>query len=70
MDVAGGGGSQTAGAGAGCWVFWALRTRVRVRASGVCARFPLCPLCVLMLVLWVVSFLVRGGVVELSLLCR
>ena len=37
-----------------------------VRASGVCARFPWRPVCVQVLVPWVVSCVVRGGVVELS----
>ena len=65
-DMAHPGGSRMAGAGVGCWVLWAMRKRVRVRASGVCARFPWCPVCVPVLVLWVVSCVVRGGVVELS----
>ena len=59
-------GSRTAGAGAGCWVLWVMTTRVRVRALGVCARFPWYPACVLVLVLWVVSCVVCGGVCALS----
>ena len=39
-DVADGGGSLVAGAGAGCWILWPMRSRVWVRASGVCARVP------------------------------
>ena len=35
-----GGGPWASGAGVGCWVLRVLRTRVRVRAPGVCARFP------------------------------
>ena len=65
-DVRGGGRSQKAGAGTGCWVLWVMRERVRVRASGVCARFPWCPTWVQLLVLLVVSCVVRGGVVALS----
>ena len=34
------GGSWAARAGVGCWVLRVARTRVRVRAPGVCARFP------------------------------
>ena len=34
------GGSWAAGAGVGCWVLRVARTRVRVQAPGVCARFP------------------------------
>ena len=34
------GGSWAAGVGLGCWVRCAMRTRVRVRAPGVCTRFP------------------------------
>ena len=64
-DVGDGGWSWTAGTGAGCWVLWIMRTRVRVRASGVCARFPWRPACMPVLVLWVVSCVVRGGVVAL-----
>ena len=33
------GGSWASGAGVGCWVLQVARTRVRVRAPGVCARF-------------------------------
>ena len=33
------GGPRAAGAGVGCWVLRVMRTRVRVRALGVCARF-------------------------------
>ena len=62
-DAGDGGGSWTAGAGAGCWVLRLMRTRVPVRASGVCARFSWCPACVPVLVLWVLSCVVRGGVV-------
>ena len=54
-DVGNGEGSRTTGVGAGCWVLWVMRTRVPVRASAVCARFPWCPVCVPVLVLWVVS---------------
>ena len=35
-----GGGPWAAGAGVGCWVLRVVRTRVRVQAPGVCARFP------------------------------
>ena len=66
MDVGDGGGSRTAGAGVGCWVLWVMRTRAPVQASGVCARFSWCPVCKPVLVLWVVSCVVCGGVVELS----
>ena len=38
--VGDGRGPWAAGAGVGCWVLRAVRTRVRVRAPGVCARFP------------------------------
>ena len=38
--VGDGGGPWASGAGVGCWVLRAVRTRVRVRAPGVCARFP------------------------------
>ena len=38
--VGDGGGPWAAGAGVGCWVLRVMRTRVRVRAPGVCARFP------------------------------
>ena len=34
-----GGGPWAAGAGVGCWVLQVVRTRVRVWAPGVCARF-------------------------------
>ena len=34
------GGSWASGAGVGCWVLQVARTRVRVRALGVCACFP------------------------------
>ena len=68
-DVADSRGSRTGGAGAGCWVLWAIRTRVWVRASGVCARFSWSPLCVPVLVLWLVPCLVCGAVLELSWLC-
>ena len=60
------GGSQTAGAGAGCLVLRIIRTRVRSRASGVCAPFPWCPTCVPVPVLWVVSCVVLGGIVALA----
>ena len=43
-----------------------MRTRTRIRASGLCARFPWCPVCVPVLVSWVTSCVVRGGVVNLS----
>ena len=69
-DVADTRASLTVGAGAGCWVVWAMRTKVRVWASGVCARLQWCSLCVPGLVLWVVSCVVLGGVVELSWLRR
>ena len=65
-DVGDGQGSRTAGAGAGCWVLWARRVQVRVRASGMCARLPLRRVCLLVPVPWVVSCVVRGGVVESS----
>ena len=58
------------GGGTGCWVLWVMSTRVRVRASGVCALFPWCPACVPPLVLWVVSCAPRGGVVVLLLAVR
>ena len=38
--VGDGGGPWASGAGVGCWVLRVARTRVRVRAPGVCARFP------------------------------
>ena len=38
--VGDGGGPWAAGAGVGCWVLRVVRTRVWVRAPGVCARFP------------------------------
>ena len=38
--VGDGGGPWAAGAGVGCWILRVVRTRVRVRAPGVCARFP------------------------------
>ena len=38
--VGDGGGSWASGAGVGCWVLQVARTRVRVQALGVCARFP------------------------------
>ena len=38
--VGDGGGPWASGAGLGCWVLQVARTRVRVRAPGVCARFP------------------------------
>ena len=38
--VGDGGGPWASGAGVGCWVLQVARTRVRVRARGVCARFP------------------------------
>ena len=65
-DAGDSGGSWTAGAGAGCWVLCVMRTRVRVRASGVCAPFPWCSACVRVLVLLEVSCVVCGGVVALS----
>ena len=37
--VGDGGGPWASGAGVGCWVLQVARTRVRVRAPGVCARF-------------------------------
>ena len=69
-DVADTRASLTVGAGVGCSVLWAMRTKVRVWASGVCARLQWCSLCVPGLVLWVVSCVVLGGVVELSWLRR
>ena len=66
IDVGDGGGSRTAGPGTGCWVLWAMRVRTWVWASGVCARLLRRPVCVHVLVPWVVSRVVRGGVVELS----
>ena len=65
-DVGDGGGSQTAATGAGCWVLSAMRTRAWVRALVVCARFSWCPVCVPVLVLWVLSCVVRGHLVEAS----
>ena len=38
--VGDGGGPWASRAGVGCWVLQVARTRVRVRAPGVCARFP------------------------------
>ena len=38
--VGDGGGPWASGAGVGCWVLQVGGTRVRVRAPGVCARFP------------------------------
>ena len=38
--VGDGGVPWASGAGVGCWVLQVARTRVRVRAPGVCARFP------------------------------
>ena len=38
--VGDGGGPWVSGAGVGCWVLQVTRTRMRVRAPGVCARFP------------------------------
>ena len=38
--VGDGGGPWTAGARSGCWVLRVMRTRMRVRAPCVCARFP------------------------------
>ena len=38
--VGDGGGPWASSAGVGCWVLQVVRTRVRVRAPGVCARFP------------------------------
>ena len=38
--VGDGGGSWASGAGVGCWVLQVARSRGRVRAPGVCARFP------------------------------
>ena len=40
------------------------------RASGVCACFPFFPVCVPVLMLWLVSCVVRGGFVELFRLRR
>ena len=59
-------GSRTVVGGAECWVLWALRTRALVQASGVCPRFPWCPVCMPVLVLWVVSCVVPGGALKLS----
>ena len=56
-----------AGAGlcssAAVWVLWARRVRVRVRASGVRARLPWCPVCVQVLVPRAVPCVVCFGVV-------
>ena len=38
--VGDGGGPWASGAGVGCWVLQVARTKVRVRAPAVCARFP------------------------------
>ena len=38
--VGDGGGPWASGAGVECWVLQVGKTRVRVRAPGVCARFP------------------------------
>ena len=38
--VGDGGGPWASGAGVGCWVLQVARTRVRVWAPGMCARFP------------------------------
>ena len=38
--VGDGGGPWASSAGTGCWVLQVARTRGRVRAPGVCARFP------------------------------
>ena len=38
--VGDGGGSWASGASVGCWVLQVARTRERVLAPGVCARFP------------------------------
>ena len=65
-DVGDGGGSRTAGPGAGCWVLWAGGVRVLIRALGVCACFPWCPVCMQLPVRWVVSCVVCAGVVEWS----
>ena len=65
-DVRNVGGSRTAGTGAVCWVLWAMRVRVPARASGVLVRPPWRPVCVQVLVPRIVSYVVRGGVVELS----
>ena len=60
------GGSRMAEGAAGCCVLWARRVQMWVWASGVCARFPWCPVCMLVPVLWVVSCVVHGRVVESS----
>ena len=65
-DVGEGGGFRTAGTAAGCFVLWARRVRVWVRASSVCALSPWRPVCVLVPVPWVVSCVVCGGIVESS----
>ena len=65
-DVGDGKWSGAAGAGAGCCLLWVMRRRVRVTASGVGAHCPWGPACVPVLVLWVVSCVVCGGVVALS----
>ena len=66
MDMADNGGSWTVGAADGCWVPWPMMTTLQVRASGVWTRFPWCLVCAPVQVLWMVSCMVRGGVVELS----
>ena len=65
-DVGDSGGSETAVAGASCWVLWTMMVRVWLRASGVCAPFAWRPVCMQVLVLWVVSCVVPGGGAELS----
>ena len=58
-----GGVLWAAQAGVGCWVLRVVRTRVRVGAPGVCARFPWSP------VRAGAGVGACGGVVVLSRLC-
>ena len=61
--VGDGRGPWAAGAGVECWVLRVVRKRVRVRAPGVCTRFPWLP------VRAGAGVRACGGVVALSWLC-